>query len=111
MVHTSWPGCELLLLPPAGCAIQDKLTIEPMLCAVCCLKVPEPVGHVSGRNCGGSGLHGLGVGRRKQGHGEELQEEEPHAVCRRSHDHQLLSALSVRRSPGLHLRNHLPTAV
>lgn len=75
------------------------------------IQVPEPIWHVSGRSCGGSGLHGLSVGRREPGHGEELQEEEPLCVCRLCNGHQLLPAVAVWRRPGLHVWHHLPLAV
>lgn len=75
------------------------------------IQVPEPARHVCGRRRGGSGLHGFGVGGREQGHHQEFQKEEPHFVCRRGDGHQLLSALAVRWCHGLHLWNHLPSAL
>lgn len=75
------------------------------------VQVPEPIWHVPGRSCGDSGLHGFSVGRREQGHRQELQKEEPHSVCHRGHGHQLLPAVAVWRRHGLHLWNHLPFAL
>lgn len=75
------------------------------------VQVLEPVRHVSGRSCGNSGLHGFSVGRREQGHNQELQEEEPHLVCRRGHGHQLLPAVSLWRRHDLHLWDYIPFAL
>lgn len=75
------------------------------------VKVPEPVWHVSGWSSGDSGLHGLCVGRREQSHDQELQEEEPHLVCRRDHGHQLFPAVAVRRCHDLHLWDYVPSAL
>uniref|UniRef100_A0AAY5KI85 Uncharacterized protein n=1 Tax=Esox lucius TaxID=8010 RepID=A0AAY5KI85_ESOLU len=73
--------------------------------------VSEPSWHVSGWSRSLSCLHGLRVGRRKQEFHQELQEEEPHSVCHRSHGNQLLPAVAVWWSDGLHLWNYISLAL
>lgn len=75
------------------------------------IQVPEPFWNVSGRHRGGSGLHGLCVGRREQGHHQEFQKEESHFVCGGGHGHQLLPAVAVWRCLDLHLWNYISFAV
>lgn len=70
----------------------------------------EPTGHVFWWSGGDSDLRWVCLGRREQGHHQELQKEEPHSVCAGGHGHQLLCALSVRRRPGLHLWHYVPPA-